>query len=78
MYDDCSARQAANHMVNHNIGRLPVVMRSQPTRLIGIVTRSDILSAYRQQIEDNEAERPEIRLPRLSRKVRKLPARLFR
>ncbi len=65
-------------MVNHNIGRLPVVMRSQPTRLIGIVTRSDILSAYRQQIEDNESERPEIHLPRFPRKVRKLPARLFR
>ena len=43
VYDDCTARQAANHMVNHNIGRLPVVMRSEPTRLIGIVTRSDIL-----------------------------------
>jgi CBS domain-containing protein len=78
VYDDCTARQAANHMVNHNIGRLPVVMRSQPTRLIGIVTRSDILSAYRRQIEDNEAQRPDIHLPRLSEKVRSFPSRLFR
>ena len=44
VYDDCTVRQAADHMVNHNIGRLPVVLRNEPTRLIGIVTRSDILS----------------------------------
>ncbi|HUE16914.1 MAG TPA: chloride channel protein [Planctomycetaceae bacterium] len=78
VYEDCTARQAATHMVNHNIGRLPVVMRSQPTRLIGIVTRSDILSAYRRRIEENEAQRPDIRVPRLSDKVRALPSRLFR
>jgi CIC family chloride channel protein len=78
VYDDCTARQAANHMVNHNIGRLPVVMRGQPTRLIGIVTRSDILSAYRRQFEENEAQRPDIRLPRLSKRVRSFPSRLFR
>jgi hypothetical protein len=42
-------------------------MRSQPTRLIGIVTRSHILSAYRRQIEEIEAERPEIHLPQLHR-----------
>jgi CBS-domain-containing membrane protein len=65
-------------MVNHNIGRLPVVLRSQPAKLVGIVTRSDILSAYRRRIEENEAQRPEIRVPRLSRRLRVLPARLFR
>jgi CIC family chloride channel protein len=75
VYDDCTARQAAHHMVNHNIGRLPVVMRSQPTRLIGIVTRSDILSAYRRQIEENEAERPEFHLPHFSKRVRSLLSR---
>ncbi len=78
VYDDCTARQAANHMVNHDIGRLPVILRSQPTRLIGIVTRSDILSAYRRRIEENEAQRPDIRVPGLSDKVRALPSRLFR
>jgi chloride channel protein, CIC family len=78
VYDDCTARQAAHHMVNHNIGRLPVVLRSRPTQLIGIVTRSDILSAYRRQIEDNEAQQPDIHIPRLSKRVRSLRARLFR
>ena len=78
VYDDCTARQAATHMVNHNIGRLPVVLRSQPTKLVGIVTRSDILSAYRRRIEENEAQRPQIRVRRISRRLRALPARLFR
>ncbi len=78
VYDDCTARQAASHMVNHNIGRLPVVLRSQPTRLVGIVTRSDILSAYRRQIEENETHRPVIRIRRVSSRVRSLRAHLFR
>ena len=78
VYDDCTARQAAHHMVNHNIGRLPVVLRSQPTQLIGIVTRSDILSAYRRQIEDNEAQRPDIHIPRFSTRVRSMYLQLFR
>ena len=69
VYDDCTARQAAHHMVNHNIGRLPVVMRSQPTRLIGIVTRSDILSAYRRQIEENQSQCPDIHIPKFSTRV---------
>lgn len=77
VYDDCTARQAANHMVNHNIGRLPVVMRRQPTKVIGIVTRSDILSAYRRQIEENEANRPDIRIRRLSTRIRSFGSRLF-
>ncbi len=78
VYDDSTARQAANHMVNHDIGRLPVVDRAQPPRLVGIVTRSDILSAYRRRIEENEAQRPEIRVRRISKKIRALPSRLFR
>jgi CIC family chloride channel protein len=78
VYEDCTARQAADHMVNHNIGRLPVVLRDEPTRLIGIVTRSDILSAYRRRIKQDETQRPAIRVSRLSKKFRRIPTRLFR
>ena len=50
VYDDCSLRDAADHMVNHNIGRLPVIDR--PTgRLVGMITRSDLLSAHRRRLE---------------------------
>ena len=78
VYDDCAVRQAADHMVNHNIGRLPVALRNQPTRLIGIMTRSDIVSAYRRRIKQDETQRPAIRVSRLTKKIRRIPTRLFR
>ena len=77
VYDDCTVRQAADHMVNHNIGRLPVVRRDQPTQLIGIVTRSDILSTYRRRIKQDETQRPAIRVSRLSKSIRRIPTRTF-
>jgi chloride channel protein, CIC family len=78
VYDDCTVRQAADHLVNHNIGRLPVVLRRQPSQLVGIVTRSDVLSAYRGRMKQDETQRPAIRVSRLSKKIRRIPARLFR
>jgi H+/Cl- antiporter ClcA/CBS domain-containing protein len=50
VYPDLSLRDAADHMVNHDIGRLPVVSREAPHRLIGILTRSDILGANRKRM----------------------------
>ncbi len=78
VYHDCTVRQATDHMVNHNIGGLPVVLRDEPTKLVGIVTRSDILSAYRRRIKQDETQRPAIRVSRLSKKLRRIPTRLFR
>jgi CBS domain-containing protein len=40
-------------MVNHDIGRLPVISRIQPGKLVGIITRSDLLRAHRKRIADN-------------------------
>jgi H+/Cl- antiporter ClcA/predicted transcriptional regulator len=53
VYDDLSLRAAADHMVNHDIGRLPVISRIQPGKLVGIITRSDLLRAHRKRIADN-------------------------
>jgi predicted transcriptional regulator len=63
VYDDCTVRQAADHMVNHGIGRLPVVSRVEPHTVLGMLTRSDILSVYRRRVEEAQAEAPTIRLP---------------
>ena len=46
VYDDSSLRDAADHMARENVGRLPVVARDEPDRVIGIVTRSDIIAAH--------------------------------
>jgi len=50
IYDDCSAREAADHMVRERVGRLPVVSRSNPRRVIGIVSRSDLLEAHERRL----------------------------
>jgi CBS domain-containing protein len=50
VYDDSTLRDAADHMVNHDIGRLPVVKRGAPGKVVGILTRSDILGAHRKRL----------------------------
>jgi predicted transcriptional regulator len=50
IYDDNTAREAADHMVREQIGRLPVVTRAEPRRVAGIVTRSDLLDAHERRL----------------------------
>jgi CBS domain-containing protein len=52
VFPDMSLREAADHMVRENVGRLPVVARDNPRRLIGIVTRSDLLTAHAQRLRE--------------------------
>ena len=49
---DNSLRDAADHMVRENVGRLPVVSREDPRRVIGIITRSDLLSAHARRLSE--------------------------
>jgi CBS domain-containing protein len=44
-----SLREAADHMVREGVGRLPVVTREQ--RIVGILTRSDLLDAHALRLE---------------------------
>jgi chloride channel protein, CIC family len=58
VFEDNSLRQAADHMVNEEVGRLPVVARENPRKVVGWLTRSDLLTAHRQRLEDrSRAER---------------------
>jgi H+/Cl- antiporter ClcA/predicted transcriptional regulator len=50
IYDDSSAREAADHMVHERVGRLPVVSRKAPRRVVGIVSRSDLLEAHERRL----------------------------
>jgi H+/Cl- antiporter ClcA/CBS domain-containing protein len=63
VYEDCTVRQAADHMVNHGVGRLPVMTRDARPKLVGILSRSDVLSAYRRRIEESKPELPSLTLP---------------
>lgn len=50
VYPDSTLRAAADHMVNHEIGRLPVIARNGPPKVVGIITRSDVLAAHRRRL----------------------------
>jgi chloride channel protein, CIC family len=55
VYDDLTLRDAADHMVRHDVGRLPVVSR-ESRRVVGIVTRSDLLRAHRRRLVERDGE----------------------
>jgi H+/Cl- antiporter ClcA/CBS domain-containing protein len=63
VYDDASVRQAADHMANHDIGRLPVMSHDSPPKLVAILTRSDIVSCFRRAADEHELDAPTIRFP---------------
>ncbi|MDD8017073.1 MAG: chloride channel protein [Bacteroidota bacterium] len=58
VYEDCSLREAADHMVKHNVGRLPVIARTRPSHVIGIITRSDLLSAHQRRLAEASTSEP--------------------
>jgi chloride channel protein, CIC family len=60
VYDDCTVRQAADHMVNHDIGRLPVVKRDALGVPVGMITRSDVLSVFQRRVREAERQKPTI------------------
>jgi CBS domain-containing protein len=58
VYDDCTVRQAADHMLNHGIGRLPVLRREAPHEVVGMITRRDVLSAFQHRVHESRLQRP--------------------
>lgn len=63
VYEDSTVRQGADHMVNHGIGRLPVVNRETPPKVVGILTRSDVLSAFAHRVRQSRPQEPTVRVP---------------
>jgi H+/Cl- antiporter ClcA/CBS domain-containing protein len=50
VYEDSTLRDAADHMVMEEVGRLPVVSRENALRVVGMISRSDLLSAHRPRL----------------------------
>lgn len=50
VYEDSSLRDAADHMVTEEVGRLPVISREGNLEVIGIISRSDLLTAHRPRL----------------------------
>jgi predicted transcriptional regulator len=51
VYEDNTLREAADHMVRAGVGRLPVVSREAPKKVVGVVSRSDLLSAHEDRLD---------------------------
>ena len=51
VYEETTVREAADHMVREKVGRLLVVNRKNPDRIVGIITRQDVLGAHKQRLE---------------------------
>ena len=75
VYEECTVRQAVDHMVRHDIGRLPVMTHDKPPKLVGMVTRSDILSAFKRGLDESTTEAPTLKIPGLRRRKPALAAR---
>jgi CIC family chloride channel protein len=52
VFEDSTLREAADHMVREGVGRLPVVSRGEPRKVVGMLTRSDLLTAHKQRLEE--------------------------
>ncbi len=53
-FEGTSMREAADHMIREGVGRLPMVDADQ--KLIGILTRSDLLEAHTTRLESTEGK----------------------
>ncbi len=58
-YLDEPVREAADRMISRAVGRLPVVTRADPTAVIGMLTRSDLLAV---QASANAGDEERVRL----------------
>ncbi|MBS2028623.1 MAG: chloride channel protein [Deltaproteobacteria bacterium] len=54
VYSDSSLRDAADQMTRAGVGRVPVVSRDAPHKLVGILTRSDLLNAHGKRLDESE------------------------
>jgi CIC family chloride channel protein len=57
-YADESLHEAAAKMLRNNIGRLPVVDRDQPQRVVGYLGRSGIMAARLRRLDEEHVREP--------------------
>ncbi|MGH8234642.1 MAG: chloride channel protein [Rhodanobacteraceae bacterium] len=62
VFEDHNLRDASDLMVAENVGRLIVVARDNPTRLVGILTRSDVMAANSRRIHEMHDVTRQIRI----------------
>jgi CIC family chloride channel protein len=61
IFDDNTLSEANELMVREGVGRLPVVDHDQQRKVIGIISRRDIMSASHRRIEQEDERQRGIR-----------------
>jgi CBS domain-containing protein len=62
VFTDNTLRDAADQMVRLGVGRLPVVERGSSRRVIGMISRSDLLEAHAGRLGATQRQRVKVRL----------------
>ncbi|HXE20306.1 MAG TPA: chloride channel protein [Castellaniella sp.] len=76
--EDYSVREACDLMVNSSVGQLLVMSRTQPRKLLGILTRGDVFKANVYRLQENRDAQRQLRV-NLRRPLRPLrPVRQHR
>jgi chloride channel protein, CIC family len=70
-YPQESCRTAAERMAQFDVGRLPVVASENPSKLLGLVTRSDLLKPRERHVRDEQFRERLIQLKLLGYKRRR-------
>ncbi len=68
VYEDHSLREAADHMVEEKVGSVIVVARDEPQRLVGVLTRGDLVTAHSRRLHENHDVNRQIRIRQEIRK----------
>ena len=71
-FENSSLREAADSMVTAGVGRLPVVSRAEPHKVLEILSRSDLLAAHGRRIDEDDRVHPRLKVS-LIRKAIRLP-----
>jgi CBS domain-containing protein len=69
VFEDHSLREAADHMVEHNVGSVIVAKREAPTKLVGVLTRGDLVTAHSRRLRETRDADRHIRIRQTIRKT---------
>jgi CBS domain-containing protein len=69
VFEDHSLREAADHMVEHNVGSVIVAKREAPTKLVGVLTRGDLVTAHSRRLKETRDADRHIRIRQTIRKT---------
>jgi H+/Cl- antiporter ClcA len=73
VYENHSLREAADHMVRNDVGRLIVIDHTNPQSVVGILTRGDLLRGERQRLKETYESNRHLHIRRAVRR-RRTPA----